>query len=83
MKAEDGEETFKVDEKGYAEFRYLPVGKYSLVETVPIGYITDGTTEFELTTELLSSRLFGVVSTWMRSAFLSERIDRMLTHSYR
>ena len=46
---EDGEEIFKVDENGLAEFRYLKAGKYKLVETVPKGYIADGTTEIELT----------------------------------
>lgn len=47
--AEDGTETFTVDENGKAVFQYLPAGKYKLVETVPTGYIADGTTEFELT----------------------------------
>ena len=37
--AEDGEETFKVDDKGYTEFRYLKAGKYTLVEDAPLGYI--------------------------------------------
>ena len=48
--AEDGEEKFVVDENGKAEFRYLSVGKYSLVETVPTGYIGKESIEFELTT---------------------------------
>jgi uncharacterized surface anchored protein len=47
--ADDGEETFAVDENGKAVFQYLKAGKYKLVETVPTGYIADGTTEFELT----------------------------------
>lgn len=46
--AEDGEETFQVDDNGYAEFRYLKAGKYSLVETVPTGYIAVDSVPFEL-----------------------------------
>lgn len=45
--AEDGSETFAVDENGYAEFRYLPAGVYKLVENTPIGYISDD--EFSIT----------------------------------
>ena len=47
--AEDGAETFVTDANGKAVFKYLKVGKYKLVETVPTGYIADGTTEIELT----------------------------------
>lgn len=48
--AEDGEETFKVDEKGYAEFRYLKAGKYTVVEDTPLGYISEDEFAIELTT---------------------------------
>ena len=48
--AEDGEETFKVDDKGYTEFRYLKAGKYTLVEDAPLGYIAEGSIPVELTT---------------------------------
>jgi len=47
--AEDGTETFVTDADGKAVFKYLKAGKYKLVETVPTGYIADGTTEIELT----------------------------------
>ena len=47
--AEDGAETFVTDANGKAVFKYLKAGKYKLVETVPTGYIADGTTEIELT----------------------------------
>lgn len=47
--AEDGTETFTTDANGKAVFKYLKAGKYKLVETVPTGYIADGTTEIELT----------------------------------
>lgn len=47
--AEDGTETFVTDANGKAVFKYLKAGKYKLVETVPTGYIADGTTEIELT----------------------------------
>lgn len=47
--AEDGTETFVTDANGKAVFKYLKAGKYKLVETVPVGYIADGTTEIELT----------------------------------
>ena len=47
--AEDGVETFVTDANGKAVFKYLKAGKYKLVETVPTGYIADGTTEIELT----------------------------------
>ena len=46
---EDGEETFSVDNNGCAEFRYLKAGKYSLVESVPTGYIAEDSISFELT----------------------------------
>ena len=46
---EDGEETFSVDNNGCAEFRYLKAGKYSLVESVPAGYIAEDSIPFELT----------------------------------
>ena len=38
-----------MDENGKALFQHLKAQKYKLVETVPTGYIADGTTEFELT----------------------------------
>ena len=47
--AEDGTEAFVTDANGKAVFKYLKGGKYKLVETVPTGYIADGTTEIELT----------------------------------
>ncbi len=47
--ADDGTETFMTDANGKAVFKYLKAGKYKLVETVPVGYIADGTTEIELT----------------------------------
>ena len=47
--AEDGEETFSVDNNGCAEFRYLKAGKYSLMESVPAGYIAEDSISFELT----------------------------------
>ena len=47
--AEDGAETFVTDANGKAVFKYLKAGKYKLVETVPTGYIADGTMEIELT----------------------------------
>lgn len=46
---EDGEETFSVDNNGCAEFRYLKAGKYSLMESVPAGYIAEDSISFELT----------------------------------
>lgn len=49
VSAEDGTETFVTDANGKAIFKYLKAGKYKLVETVPTGYIADGTTEIELT----------------------------------
>lgn len=52
---EDGEETFQVDDNGYAEFRYLKAGKYTLVETVPTGYIAEESVSFELTSTHSSS----------------------------
>ena len=48
--AEDGEETFAVDNKGYAEFRYLKAGKYTLIEDTPLGYIAEDEIAIELTT---------------------------------
>ena len=47
--ADDGTEIFVTDANGKAVFKYLKVGKYKLVEAVPVGYIADGTTEIELT----------------------------------
>ncbi|MBR5949580.1 MAG: hypothetical protein IKZ82_13195 [Clostridia bacterium] len=38
----DGDETFTVDENGRMEFRYLPVGEYSIIENAPAGYINAG-----------------------------------------
>ena len=46
---ENGSETFKVDAKGNAEFRYLPEGEYKFVENTPIGYISEGEYAFKLT----------------------------------
>lgn len=45
----NGSETFKVDAKGNAEFRYLPEGEYKFVENTPIGYISEGEYAFKLT----------------------------------
>lgn len=49
--AEDGTESFITDANGKAVFKYLNAGTYKLVETIPIGYIADVTTEIELTCE--------------------------------
>lgn len=46
---ENGSETFKVDAKGNAEFRYLPEGEYKFVENTPVGYISEGEYAFKLT----------------------------------
>ena len=58
--AEDGEETFKVDDKGYAEFRYLKAGKYTLVEDTPLGYIAEDSIAVELTTAHSKSKPLAV-----------------------
>ena len=47
--SEDGEESFKVDENGYAEFRYLKAGEYTIVENTPIGYISEDAFSVKLT----------------------------------
>ena len=44
----NGSETFKVDAKGNAEFRYLPEGEYKFIENTPIGYISEGEYAFKL-----------------------------------
>lgn len=46
---ENGSETFKVDAKGYAEFRYLPEGEYKFIENTPVGYISEDEYSFKLT----------------------------------
>lgn len=38
-----GEESFVTDKNGHVEFRYLPVGEYTLLENTPEGYIAVGT----------------------------------------
>lgn len=38
-----GEESFVTDRNGHVEFRYLPVGEYTLLENTPEGYISVGT----------------------------------------
>ena len=38
-----GEESFFTDKNGHVEFRYLPVGEYTLLENTPDGYISVGT----------------------------------------
>lgn len=38
-----GEESFVTDKNGHVEFRYLPVGEYTLLENTPEGYISVGT----------------------------------------
>lgn len=58
--AEDGEEIFKVDENGLAEFRYLKAGKYKLVEDVPLGYIAEDSIAVELTTAHSKSKPLAV-----------------------
>ena len=47
--ARDGEDTFFTDENGRAEFRYLPIGEYTLIETAPKGYIAQEEILFSLT----------------------------------
>ena len=47
--ADDGEESFKVDANGKATFKYLTAGQYSLVETVPSGFIAEESVSVELT----------------------------------
>ncbi|MBR5948709.1 MAG: hypothetical protein IKZ82_08725, partial [Clostridia bacterium] len=46
--AEDGDEAFFTDENGYAEFRYLPIGEYSIVEITPEGYIPNEPVSVEI-----------------------------------
>ena len=38
-----GEESFFTDKNGHVEFRYLPVGEYTLLENTPEGYVSVGT----------------------------------------
>jgi len=45
----EGNETFTVDENGQAIFLYLPIGTYSLEESVPSGYIGEENPSFQLT----------------------------------
>ena len=47
--AKDGEDTFFTDENGFVEFRYLPVGTYTLEEVYPTGYIGPEVVTFTLT----------------------------------
>ena len=47
--AKDGEDTFFTDENGFVEFRYLPVGTYTLEEVYPTGYIGPEVITFTLT----------------------------------
>lgn len=47
--AKDGEDTFFTDENGFVEFRYLPVGTYTLEEVFPEGYIGPEVVTFTLT----------------------------------
>ena len=39
----NGEESFFTDANGHVEFRYLPVGEYTLLENTPAGYVSVGT----------------------------------------
>lgn len=45
----EGTDTFCVDENGFAEFRYLSAGEYTLVESTPVGYISTDEFGFTLT----------------------------------
>ena len=47
--AKDGDDTFFTDENGFVEFRYLPVGTYTLEEVYPTGYIGPEVVTFTLT----------------------------------
>ena len=47
--AKDGEDTFFTDENGFVEFRYLPVGTYTIEEVFPEGYIGQEVITFTLT----------------------------------
>ena len=47
--AKDGEDTFFTDENGFIEFRYLPIGTYTLEEVYPTGYIGPEVVTFTLT----------------------------------
>ena len=47
--ARDGEDTFTTDENGRVEFRYLPVGAYTLEEITPSGYASHAPVTFTLT----------------------------------
>lgn len=49
--ADDGEETFTVDENGKAVIKYLKRGDYTLMETPPIGYISTGSYALTVTDE--------------------------------
>lgn len=44
----EGSDTFCVDENGYAEFRYLSAGDYTLEEKTPVGYISSDKVSFTL-----------------------------------
>ncbi len=47
--AKDGDDTFFTDENGFVEFRYLPVGTYTLEEVFPEGYIGQEVITFTIT----------------------------------
>lgn len=47
--ANDGDETFVTDENGKVAFKYLPIGQYKLVETVPVGFLPASATDISIT----------------------------------
>ncbi len=49
--SDDGDETFRTDEEGRAEIRYLKNGRYKLYENIPDGYTGAAVTEIDLTEE--------------------------------
>lgn len=54
--SDEGEESFKSDAEGKIEIRYLKAGKYRLVESTPIGYISEDEWDVTLTnTDSLSN----------------------------
>lgn len=61
LPAEDGAETFAVNDKGEAEIRYLKVGEYTLKENTPAGYISTSDSLITLTDEYGISSPCGVV----------------------
>ncbi len=73
----DGSESFLVSEDGFAKIMYLPMGKYTLVEHTPAGFVGVAPMEIEITSEHAYKTPYELEIANVPTAMTIEKTDKL------